>query len=373
MINVDIATKIISPQTAIWVVFPGRGRRFINTFLGQGMVFLETPAIGLTKNITNDLPKIRQHTRMSLAMADYVRGDGGRVPSRNPTAYSEEPFRDNSHRVLASNVRKMFGKMKTGDLVVVPGRMFMPVYFGEVTSEFEANDTISVERYADEKTPFRHVRWLNEGVPRHLIPTELQVYISKPPAISLVVRSFQTENFFKLAYRSFVLAEKSAVIMDGPRYNGKNPLATHEANYLISYFISAFSAIELERLDEFAKLDIRSAIARFYDEKLVESFTQNFNSPGKAGLVALSAALATFVSGAIAISLQGYSAEVLSAGIEVTNSVSPDDAHIAKDSGAKLDLLFKALHKQEIIEVNEYARKAKENIGLTTPVKAEVN
>jgi hypothetical protein len=371
MLHVDIATKIVSQDTQIWVVFPGRSRRFLNTFLRRKVIFLETPGIKLRPSIANDKLKLRQHTRMSLAMAEYLRGATKRVPSRNPRTYSDDVFKDRADQVLASNVRKMFGKMKVGDLVVVPGKVFEPVYFGEVGADFSADDTIFVERYGDEPIPCRKVRWLNAGVQRIEIPPYLQGYLSKPPAIARVQRSIDTEEFFRLAYPSVVLAEKSAVIMDGPLYDGKNPLATHEANFLVSYFISAFSAIEEEKLEEFSKLDVKSAIEKFYDPELVQSFTQNFNSPGKFGLQALSAALAIFVSAGIAISLLNFTVSELAGGIEVTNSVSAEDAQIASDAGVKLDYLFNALHKEQIEEINSLAKKAQENVGLETPVQVE--
>ena len=371
MISVDIATKIISPTTQIWVVFPGKARRFINIFLSHDAVFLETPALRINSTIANDRKLLRQHTRASIAIANYARSASGNPPSRNPASYSDEPFQDRGKQVLATNIGKMFGKVRKGDLIAVPGRILAPVYFGEIVSDFTADDVLNVERYGSEKIPFRRVRWLNAGVPRQQIALELQVYLSKPPAIARVPRSFQTDEFFKYAYPSFVLAEKSAVIMDGPKYDGKNPLATHEANFLVSYFISAFSAIEQERLDDFSKMDVRKAIAAFYDKELVLSFTQNFNSPGKFGLAALSAAMAVFVSAGIAISLQDFSLADLQNGIDVTNSISPHDAHIAKDSGIKLDYLFNALHKKEIEEINSLAKQAKDNIGLTTPVQVE--
>jgi hypothetical protein len=281
MIHADIATKIISPDTAIWVVFPGKGRRFLNDFIKNQIVFLETPALGMTPEVAKDFPTIRRHVRMSVAVANYIRTDATKVPSRNPKFYSDKPFKNRGDTVLASSVRKLFAKMRVGDLVVVPGLMFEPVYFGEITSDFDANDMISVGRYGVEAIPYRRIRWLNLGVARHLIPQSLQVYLSKPPAIAQVLRSSDTEEFFNLAYPAYVLADRSAVIMDGPKYDGKDPLATIEANYLVSYFIAAFGAIEKDKLPEFAKLDVQAAIAKFYDRSLVQSFSQNFNSPGK--------------------------------------------------------------------------------------------
>ena len=374
MIHADIATKIIAPETSIWVVFPGRGRRYINTFLGQQRIFLETPGIAITPKLVSDFPTIRRHVRMSNAIAEYyLHSESKKFPSRNPKSYQEGPIKNASLRVLASSVRKMFGRMKVGDLVIVPGRMFAPVYFGEVTAPFAASDTLEVQRYGHETIPFRRVRWLNEGVPRTSIPQRLQEFLSKPPAIARVARDPETEEFFRFAFPAYVLADKSAVMMDGPKYDGKNPLATVEANYLVAYFIAAFHAIEIEKLEEFVALDVESAIAKYYEPNLVQSFTQNFNSPGKYGLTAFSAVLGAFVSVGIAVAIYGLTPAQVHSGIEVTNSVSPVDDPIHGDAGIKLDHLFKSLHKKEIEEINRLGKRAKKQIGLKTPVKINVD
>jgi hypothetical protein len=372
MIKVDIATKIVAPETSIWVVFPGRARRNLKIFLGNDAIFLETPGINLTPQIAGNVAAIRQRVRMSSAIGEYLRGTGPtEVPSRILADYSDGPLDSGSQTVLAANVRKMFGKMKKGDLVIVPDHLFLPVHFAEVTSDFLAKDVLTIDRYPNEEVPVRRVRWLNSGVPRNLIPPDLQqTFLSKPPAISYVGRSFQTDEFFRLAYPAFILAEKSAILIDGPRYSGHNPLATHEANHLVAYYIAAFAAIEQDRLPEFSRLDVQQAIAKFFDEDLVQSFTQNYNSPGQSALSARSAILGAFVSVGIAVALTGLAASHWKDGVEVTNSVSPSDEH-TKDSAIKLDFLFKSLSKDKIDELKELAKKSKKNIGLRTPVKVE--
>lgn len=55
--------------------------------------------------------------------------------------------------------------------------------------------------------------------------------------------------------------------MDCPRYDERNPRATHEANDLVAYSIAAFSAYEQDRLQEFGSLPILAAIERFYDRE----------------------------------------------------------------------------------------------------------
>lgn len=372
MIKVDIATKIIAPETGIWVVFPGRSRRLLNAFHGHNAIFLETPGLDLRPEKANDVAAIRQRVRMSHAIQQYLRATGPtKTPSRNPDSYEDGPLEDGSLTVLATNIRKMFAKMKVGDLIIVPDKLFAPIYFAEVVSDFLAKDTISIERYGNERIPVRKIRWLNDGVSRNLVPISLQQkYLSKPPAISAVGRSFQSDEFFKLAYPAFILAEKSAVIMEGPKYDGHNPLATHEANFLVAYFVSAFNAIENNKFEEFLSLGVKPAIESYFDPSLIQSFTQNYNSPGKSGLTAKSAILGAFVSVGIAVALTGLAASEWNKGIEVTNSISPTDDH-TKDATVKLDYLFKSLGQKEIDELNQLAEKAKKHIGLETPVQVQ--
>lgn len=373
MIRVDIATKIVAPSTSIWIVFPGRARRLLNLFLGHDVIFLEAPGVGLTPEIANNVAALRQRTRLSAAIAaSYRLVDPTPPPSRNLADYKDGPLEDGGQNVLASNLKKMFGRMKKGDLVVVPDRLFAPIHFGEVISDFAAADTISIATFGNELLPVRKVRWLNNGVSRNLIPMDLQQrYLSKPPAISFAARGAQADEFFKFAYPSYILAEKSAVIMDCPRYDERNPRATHEANDLVAYFIAAFSAYEQDRLQEFGSLSMIAAIEQFYDRELVQSFTQNYNSPGKAGLTLRSAILGVFVSSGIAVTLAALAAPEWKAGVEVTNSISPQDDH-AKDAGIALDYLFKALGENEISELNKAADAAKKNVGLSTPVEVKV-
>ena len=175
MIKVDIATKIIAPETGIWVVFPGRSRRLLNAFHGHNAIFLETPGLDLRPEKANDVAAIRQRVRMSHAIQQYLRATGPtKTPSRNPDSYEDGPLEDGSLTVLATNIRKMFAKMKVGDLIIVPDKLFAPIYFAEVVSDFLAKDTISIERYGNERIPVRKIRWLNDGVSRNLVPISLQ-------------------------------------------------------------------------------------------------------------------------------------------------------------------------------------------------------
>lgn len=371
MLIFDIATKAIEPSTAIWVIFPGTNRRLLSSFLQFNAVFLETPGLNINKAAIQSTAAIRQHVRMSQTLRRYHESSVAKTaPSRRASTYSDQPF-DGKGRVLAGNVRKLFAKMKIGDLVIVPGRSaFGDVSFGEIISDFDPKDTLTVKSFADE-IQYRRVRWVTTNVPRQSIPIHLQGYLSKPPAIAAVPRSEFTDEFFSFAYPSFVLADKSAVVLRGPGYDGKNPLDITEANIIVSYFISAFNAIDKNKLAEFSQLEINAAIEKFYNRDLVISYTQNFNSPGKFGLLAASAVLAGFVSMGVAISISQKSPDIFQGEIKVTNSVSPLESDVPSEAGIKLGHLLKSLGKDKIEKVQKYGAESKNKIGLNTPVKIE--
>jgi len=370
MIHFDIATKIVSPDTNIWVIFPGRGRRYLETFLANDAVFLETPALNITAAAVNDVKRIRQHVRMSLAFQEFHK-KGGKAPSRRAAAYPDGVFDEARFTVLAANVRKLFGRVKIGDLIIVPAKLFAPVSFGEVVGEFDPQESIEIGGFGGERVQYRAVKWVSNYVPRNLIPAHLQIYLSKPPAIAKVPRLPDTDEFFRFAYKSYVLAEKSAVIIDGPRYTGKNPLDTIEANYLVSYFIAAFNAIESDKLSEFSKLQISDAISQFYSAELVVSYTQNFNSPGRFGLVAASSVLAIFVGLGATLAISKLPATAFQNGISVKNSFAPGDDGIAHDAGVKLDYLLKSLGKDQIEDLQKLGDQSRKKIDLKTPVKIQ--
>lgn len=163
-------------------------------------------------------------------------------------------------------------------------------------------------------------------------------------------------------------------MIDAPDYSGKNPNDTIESNELLTYFIAAFNALEQDKIDIFCDLSFDEASKIFFNPDLVVSFTQNFNSPGKYGLLAASAVLSAFVSLGIAVSVNPNGPKYFQNGIDVTNSISPSDKSVAKDAGVKLDYLMRSLGKSakgsdHLDKIQKFGTDSKKKIGLNSPVK----
>jgi hypothetical protein len=242
---------------------------------------------------------------MSNRYAEYLTGGfGGSPPPLDPSRFDNSNFKEGTNRVKTANIRKMFGLMHVGDLVVVPGTIFDPILFGEITSGFDYRERRTINaRQSAREVHFREVEWNRVDVLRGELPRSLQMYLSKPPAIANVPRDKNTEEFFHYAYESYIYNDHSFELFRAPDYSGKDPRETEDANRLICYFIAAYAAIEEEKLESFLKLDFDQALDKFYNEDLVLSYSQVFRSPGQIGLMAAGVLLGGFVTVCTAIAV----------------------------------------------------------------------
>ncbi|MEQ9518047.1 MAG: hypothetical protein RLN89_01270, partial [Parvibaculum sp.] len=120
----DLSTKVVDLGTSIWVVHPGRSRRFFNHFYEHNVLFLELPGLNISLEALKKTETVRQHIRMSLAFMEYYGGrsrEGKKVPSANPRSYDGSAG-DGQLASLVGSARKLFAVAKRGDLVIVPGK-----------------------------------------------------------------------------------------------------------------------------------------------------------------------------------------------------------------------------------------------------------
>ncbi|HEY1095609.1 MAG TPA: hypothetical protein VGF14_00035, partial [Alphaproteobacteria bacterium] len=92
MKTIDVATKIITPEQKIWLIYPGKRRKYYDIFSKQNMVFLDMPRLELKESSLDSIEKIRQHIRMSKAFRKYYHPDSPetKAPSSSTSAYSNE-------------------------------------------------------------------------------------------------------------------------------------------------------------------------------------------------------------------------------------------------------------------------------------------
>lgn len=372
MINFEVETKVIPDSQRIWIVFSGIRRQYFEHFLQDSVIYLDYPELGLNHESLTDFSKIRQHVRMSNAIAEHQSRDSTKnPPSPDPGQYSGEPFKERSSTIKAGNVRRLYDSLKVGDLVIVPGSAFNPVLFGEVSQNFNPNLTIMTQsRGSPRKVQYRKVKWYRTDVIRSDLPQILQVYLSKPPAIANVPRDSKTERFFHFAYDSYILRQHSFELFRAPLYQGNDPRATEDANRLITYFSAAYCAIEKDKLSDFINLEFEQAIDKFFDDELIEAYSQVFKSPGQIGMLSAAIVMGGFVSICTNVATSSLTHQEIHSGVEITNSIdSKNYENYKKALEDKINPFLKSLSKKELKNIQNKGYRSKQKLGLTSKAK----
>jgi hypothetical protein len=304
-VTLDIDTKIVSSDQRIWAVFPGLSRRFLNNFIDERVIFLDTPDINLNLVALRSIDTLRKHVAMSLAWKSFYLGHREDVPSSIPDHY--DPPRTPSFSAAVGNVRSMFARMNSGDLVLLAGRsIYEPVLVGEVDGAFNPDDYTHIDRYPGAAIPMRRVHWLPVSNERRFLSKDLSMLLSNRKAVVNIDRRLFGEQVFRIAYGDYVDKEASRYIFEGNNYNNQATDAIPGIR-LIAYFCAAFSAEEQNRLSEFFALDIDDSIETFFDRSLLSSFELDFRSPGEYVLFAKNAALALTVALLVSATADGLS------------------------------------------------------------------
>lgn len=293
----DLAIKVIPSDQRIWVVFPGKGRKFLAQFLSERIIFVDTPGIRLDGEILEDAllgnaRRLRQHIAMSVTIANYHNGHTETLPSRQYSAY--RAARGN----VVGLVETMFIDMKPRDLILISGKsMYAPFYIGEITKPFDpGEDVTQVSPYGRDEIPYRKVKWLPIGRPeRRFLPERLYQLLSNEKAVISISRADFGELIFRYAYGDYVFGENSRYVYHAPNYDNRGE-ETIPGLQLISYFAAAYHANAQHKINEFAALSIRDAIRAFSAKEDLYSFEIDFHSPGSYILHAKKAAIPLVVA-----------------------------------------------------------------------------
>lgn len=366
MITIDLATKIINPSQNIWVIHPGQNRRFYNVFASRNLVFLDMPKLGLSKQTTESVEKIRQHVRMSLAWKKYYlsKDNTTKPPSSNPRSYSDGS--DTALNGAVGNVIGLFRTAKKGDLVVVTGYGRVSVLIGEISDSFSPEKTIALERYDNNVVHYRSIKWISTEYTKSDLPADLQERLINRKAAIKLPRDSVSEKIYRFAYKSYILGEKSKIDLEGKKYSGKNPTELNASTTLLAYIASGYAACKQGQASSFAKLEIEDAIDKFYDPQYMDNFFQEFRSPGKFQLFAASAGLAIVTTIMVTLLTSSLSTKQLHEKLDVINSVSGIDDEAETEAKNCCEELLKSLGDQRLNDIKNLAKKANNQIGLKT-------
>ena len=289
---------------AVWLVYAGYNRRFLNDFAANNRVFLNIPGFDATPQAFADRAIMRRHLAMSDAVADYIRGHAPNNPSRNPNLYSSTPYETGTtdarkFSAELGNISQLFTQAKIGDVVMCPGNgQYDPFLVGEITRNWAKADDFAVPQLAGEFVPTRRVRWIDVAATRRDFAPRTAKRLYNRHAITQVDRRFY-QDIFDNIFPSYSWGDRSKLDLFGNGYAGKDPLQPYEAAKLLKYVMSAVFAYEDGFFAAFQALDVEAAIAQYYDESRVADLHQNFNSPGKFTVIIKSGIAATLLAGGI--------------------------------------------------------------------------
>jgi hypothetical protein len=364
VVTVDINTVIIPLTKRIWIVHPGKNRKFYNDFAASNRVYLEFPGLDLRDRDLDDDGAIRQHIRRSNAMVSHrgpIRDNGTTI---NLSDFPQYP--DAATAVFLRTVRHLISHMEVGDLVVVPGYgAYSNLLFGEIAAPFDVNDRDRIAAYPWGDIHFRQVNWLSTDRHKQELPSDLIKYVGKPPAIAEVGRTASTERFFEFAYGSYVKEGQSWSTITAPSYRGNDPSAISQPTRLIEFAVSVYRAIELGR--DISGLSMDEIIDNFYDARDIEHFGLSFNSPGRLDFKARDTTMAVFVSAVIALASAGMlsGCKAQSEPIAVINSKT-SDPRVSATMQEQLNLMNSSISAPTAAKVDAIAQDSKAKTGLTT-------
>lgn len=364
--KIDLNTVVIPRERRIWVVHPGKNKKFFADFEATNRIYLEYPGLDLTEKVLEDDHELRTRIKYSLETVHY---NGLTRPNGSTISKSDfDGDAETNVAVYLRTVRHLFGNMADGDLVIVPGwGAYSRVLFGEVVGNvnFNLKDRIYPNMFAD--TQFRNVRWLSQDRTKSELG-DLVKFVNKPPAIAEVARDQNTDRFFDYAYKAYVMDGSSWSTITAPNYRGDDPGAIADSVRLIEIAVASFRA--LEQGASLSGLSVDQIIDKFYSKEDIEYFGMRYASPGrldfKARNTAMSIYVATFIALASAGGLTGCKATAQPAVVENTQTRSPQ---LNKQVGDQVTVFVSQVSDPTVRQIESMGTNAHNKTGLKSPVK----
>ncbi len=364
MIEVDIHTKPISPETKIYVVRPGPNYRFFDQFIDNNFVGPDLPDLGLHAfSDISDIADLADRVARSMAIRKYVLGGSqGDAPPFDLQSYSDVP----SSRALSQFlrlVRAYLGTMKQGDLVIVPPANFRGfAQIGELIAPPHAAADLTVATYPGLPLTGRKVRWL-ASIERAKLPAQTLDALQKPSPLFLLTQSAY-RGIFRRAYGSYATADEF-----GTRFEVSAETYQTIDDFLIQAFFNFVTANTARvSLGQTELLGLREGA--FSGEGVAPDLYTNVNSPGGLSLksaVVTPIVIAVMLALAVAVGPDAYAA-AHGGTLTIGNSLAPaGDACVAQVNEQVMTQL-QLLGYDAWAEACEVARKAAERTGISTTV-----
>jgi hypothetical protein len=369
MIEVDINTKFIEPNTRVYVARPGAKYRLFQQFVDEHFVGPELPGLELPSfDRYADIGDLVERVMRSVAIRRW-HASGRReilLPERDLATYKLRGA-DRATSQFMRIARAYFSELKKGDLVIVPPLNFKGMAaIGELTAPPNITKKIFVPRYPNEALTGRSVRWLG-AIPKADLPAQALDALQKPTSIFLLTRA-AWPLIFRRAYGSYSTETE---------YSSRFEITSDTFRTTDDFYIQAFFnfVVANTRAVDQAKPEMQGfKDAAFADIKAIApDLYTNVNSPG--GISLKSPTITPIVIStmlAIAIFVGPDAVDAATNGlITFGNSMAPPDDPCVTQVSEQVVTQLRLLGYDKWAEACQFVREAAERTGVNSNVSVK--
>jgi hypothetical protein len=252
MIEIDLLTNLVPADTRVWRAFAGDGYKFLSTFIGEDVIFLDLPTLELPDGPLAEsaelLPRIVA-AKEAVDLFDILGNEADvRVDWRDHTGARNSIARG----ILRQSVINLFDQARLGDLIVAPTTVAEGLmHVGILTEAPGLRRFANVERYGTANIPARRINWIGQ-IAEHKLSMPLIRSLRHQNPFSLLERSLFPE-VFSVAYTNFIFGDRHSCTI----FNEADDYLDRDAALLgLVSQISAALAFAIEQGSADAEIDL---------------------------------------------------------------------------------------------------------------------
>ena len=276
VIEIDIATRIVSEKEAMYVVRPGANFSLYDDFVREQAVFLDFPDLPFSLEqrppATNT---VREIVTRSIAIRDWHLGKLAEEPSRDQKDYKGKAVNRRVGAYIGA-IQRLYYELPEGTVLVIPSRTYIgDVLFVEITGPVEKRE--AAEAYPGEAMMVRPIRVLAEKQKASL-SQELRTALGQPTPVMQLAKELRDE-ILKITFKQYVFKELTSA-----------KFTTSEADFstlddlniqMFNNYVAGLLAASETEPDAEMQLGLMEAIKFLRDRRdLIPELDQSISSPG---------------------------------------------------------------------------------------------
>lgn len=375
--RIDLNTYFAKSDLNVWVMHPGRGKRFFKDFLDRGIFFLDLPRADLTEELIGNRETLIKEIAKSEAIQKYHNVGGIDYPSLARDSFIVLDEDKRKYNSIVSAVKRFVTEIKKGDLIIVPQTsQYKDMIIGIVEDNFDEAKRTYVKRYDKDYVLARKYKKINKSITKRHFSANVAEKLGNQNTI-VKLQGYEREEVLTLALGSYMTEASSKIDLYCPKYSGKNSLELHSTQVLINYFIAIYDAHQRGEFELIINKSVFDVARNYYEADFIESIEHEFHSPGFFRLKTKSAILASFVAIMITLPALSVGASVNRDSVDIYNS-KMDELGVPENGAIDVEELQKliestvsSISNENMDEVKRLAQESKDNVNLKTDIKFE--